>query len=69
MDMKLNRFYFGLLMGLCPWVISWAFEYADNFRGYNSLGGEMFTLLLPIFVVVWRNWTVEKIKKEKKEMR
>jgi hypothetical protein len=54
-------------MGLCPWIISWAFSYADRFRGYNSLGGEMFTLLLPIFVVIWRDWTVKEIKKERKK--
>lgn len=63
--MKLHKFYFGLLMGLCPWIISWSFEYADRCRGYNSIGGEMFTLLLPIFIVIWRNWTVEKQLKKK----
>ena len=63
--MKLNKFYFGLFMGLCPWLISWAFEYADRYRGYNSLGGEMFTLLLPVLIVMWRDWTIKKLRKEK----
>jgi hypothetical protein len=63
--MKLNKFWFGFLLGLCPFIINWAFDYALLERGYNSIGGEFFTLFLPVLIIQWRILSKEKERREK----
>ena len=48
---KLNNFWFGVILILSILVVMWCFDYADNFRGYNSTGGEVFMIALPLYVV------------------
>ena len=66
--MKLNRFWFGLLLGISPYIIHKAFELAEIERGYTAYGSEIFTILIPILVIMWRNWSIQKIKEEKRRM-
>lgn len=62
--MKLNRFWFGFLLGLTPFIIQNAFMLADLERGFNATGGEVFTIALPLLIFKWRLWTVEQNKKK-----
>lgn len=64
--MKLNRFWFGFLLGICPFIIYASFQYAYLERGYQAYGGEVFTIILPVLIIAWRVWTVNKIKEELK---
>lgn len=64
--MKLNKFWFGFLLGLCPFIITEAFRSAFIARGYYALGGEFFTLILPVLIIQWRISTVQKIRYERK---
>lgn len=51
--MKLfNNFWFGAILTLSIFMVIWCFDYADNFRGYNSTGGEVFMIALPL-TLVW----------------
>ena len=61
--MRLNNFFFGLLLGLCPFIITEAFRFAFIERGYYALGGEFFTLILPLLILQWRIYTVQNKKK------
>ena len=52
-DMKnLNNFWFGIILTLSILAVIWCFDYADNWRGYNSTGGEVFTIARPL-TLVW----------------
>lgn len=62
--MKLNRFWFGFLLGLMPFIIQNAFMLADLERGFNATGGEVFMIALPLLIFKWRLWTVEQNKKK-----
>ena len=44
--------------------VAFCFKYADNVRGYNATGGEVFTIALPLLILKWRLWTVEQNKKK-----
>lgn len=48
---KTGGFWFGVALILSILFCIWCFEYADNFRGYNSTGGEVFMLALPLMIV------------------
>ena len=50
---KINIFWFGFALTLSILAVVWCFEYADGVRGYNSTGGEVFTIALPLYVV-WK---------------
>ena len=51
--MKLfNNFWFGAILTLSIFMVIWCFEYADSFRSYNSTGGEVFMIALPL-TLVW----------------
>ena len=50
---KLNIFWFGFALTLSILAVKWCFEYADSVRGYNSTGGEVFMIALPLYVV-WK---------------
>ena len=58
---------FGLLLGLCPFIIQLAFELAFNERGYYACGGEIITVTFPVLIIQWRLWTLNKIKEEKEK--
>lgn len=51
---KLNDFWLGALLTASIWLVLWAFGYADNFRGFDSTGAEVFTIALPV-MIVWSN--------------
>ena len=53
----LSDFWYGALLVLSIWIITNAFTYADVVRAYNSTGGEVFTLFLPIFIIKWKQWS------------
>lgn len=48
---KTGGFWFGVALTLSILFCIWCFEYADSFRGYNSTGGEVFMLALPLMIV------------------
>ena len=51
--MKLfNNFWFGAILTLSIFMVIWCFDYADSFRSYNSTGGEVFMIALPL-TLVW----------------
>ena len=58
---KLNNFWFGVILILSILVVMWCFDYADNFRGYNSTGGEVFTIALVIWIVERKISQLEQI--------
>ena len=62
--MRLNKFFFGLLLGLCPFVITEAFRLALLDRGYMALGGEFVTLIFPVLIIQWRLWSIQNNKKK-----
>lgn len=67
--MKLNSFWFVVLFIVSIMLIPLAFEIGDFERGYNAVGGEVFTIALPFLVWKWREWTVEQTKKQHKKKR
>lgn len=64
--MKLNRFWFGFLFCLSLVVIVLSFRIGMSSRCCNAIGGEIFTLVLPYFIIKWRIWTIQTIRKERK---
>ena len=67
---KLDNFWFGIILILSISAVIWCFSYADNCRGYNSIGGEVFTIALPI-LVVWKKISemgrkIQRLKKYNK---
>ena len=65
---NLNNFWFGAILTLSILSVIWCFDYADNWRGYNSTGGEVFTIALPLYIV-WKKLTtmgrqIEKLKRQ-----
>ena len=61
---KLNDFWFGVLLTLSIFVVAYSFKYADAQRMTNSeIGGEVFTIALPLLIAKWKLWTVEQGKK------
>lgn len=48
---KLSDFLFVSSLILSIFLVVWCFEYADSVRGYNALGGEIFTIMLPAWIV------------------
>jgi hypothetical protein len=49
---RLNNLWFGALLTLSILFVVWAFTYAQDFRGSNAVGGEVFTIALPL-TLVW----------------
>ena len=56
----LNRFWFGFLLSSSIWLTIITYKYSDAFRGYNATGGEFFLLLIPVLIVLWRDWSIEQ---------
>lgn len=48
---KLKSFLFVSSLMLSILLVVWCFNYADSVRGYNALGGEIFTIMLPLWIV------------------
>jgi hypothetical protein len=53
----LSDFWYGALLVISVWVIAKSFSYSDVFRAYNSTGGEIFTLFLPVLIIRWKQWS------------
>lgn len=64
--MKINRFWFGVLLALSIMIIPLAFQIGDIERGFDALGGEIFAVALPFLVIRWREWSIEKALEERK---
>lgn len=61
---KLNDFWFGVLLVLSILFVVWCFQYANAERiAENKVGGEVFTIALPLLITKWKLWTVEQEKK------
>lgn len=65
---NLNNFWFGVILTLSILAVIWCFDYADNWRGYNSTGGEVFMIALPLYIV-WKKLTtmgqqIERLKQQ-----
>lgn len=61
-------FLFGVILTLSILAVVWCFEYADATRGYNAIGGEVFTIALPLWIV-WKKISamgrqMEKLKRQ-----
>ena len=65
--MKLNNFWFGFLFCLSLVVIVVSFCVGASSRSCNAIGGEMFTLILPYFIIKWKFWTIKTIRKGRKK--
>jgi hypothetical protein len=63
--MKINRFWFAVFLTASIFIIAAAFNLGDLERGYDALGGEVFTLALPFLVIRWREWSIEKALEER----
>ena len=63
---KLNRFWFVFLLVVSITIIPLAFALGDAERGYDALGGEVFTLALPFLVLMWKECTMEQTNKNRK---
>lgn len=63
----INRFWFGFLMCLSIVIILFTFYVGISSRDCNAIGGEIFTLVLPYFIIKWRMWTIQTIRKERKK--
>jgi hypothetical protein len=61
-----NYFWFGVSLILSILVVVWGFETADKFRGYNSVGSEIFLIILPLWIV-WHK--LEQLEQKIKRMR
>jgi hypothetical protein len=69
---KLNNFWFGAMLTLSIVFVVWCFGYADEVRGFNSTGTEVFTLALPL-LIVWKKFKamgqkIERLKQYNKAM-
>ena len=73
---KTSYFILGILLTLSIIVVPWAFEIADTARLYNSTGGEVFTIALPL-MLAWKivsiaerkeDWYKKKIKKLQEQL-
>ena len=64
--MKISGFWFGVLFAFSIVLIAVTFALGDFERGYDALGGEVFTLALPLLVIKWREWSIEKELQERK---
>ena len=66
--MKLNRFWYGFFLATSIFVVFISFSNAHSFRGNDIfVGGEVFTIALPLLVIQWRDWTVEQTKEERRK--
>ena len=59
-------FWFGVVLTFSIIATIWCFEYADTVRGYNSTGGEVFLIALPLWIV-WKKFKAMGQKIEKLE--
>lgn len=65
--MKLNGFLFGLLMGAALMLIPFAFYASHMTRGYDAIGGEVFTIALPVIILWLRAEQVKHVKQNLRE--
>ena len=65
---KLNNFTFGVTITLSILLCCKCFQYAaGEHTADNVIGGEVFTLALPVLKIKWKMWTVEQEKKNQKK--
>ena len=61
---KLNNFTFGVTITLSILLCCKCFQYAAGERPtQNIIGGEVFTLALPLLIIKWKMWTAEQEQK------
>lgn len=64
--MKLGDFGFITLLVLSILIVIASFGAAQLERGYYAVGGEIFSLILPLLVLRWKSWSIEQSKKQYK---
>ena len=68
--MKNLWFYLSLILSIILVIAS--FKYAQEVRGYDALGGEVFTLILPMLLVynkiAYRERRIKILKQYNKEL-
>ena len=50
---KLDGFWFGVTLTISILFVVYCFQYANDFREVNSVGSEVFMIVLPLWIV-WR---------------
>ena len=64
--MKLGDFGFIALLVLSILIVIASFGAAQLERNYYAVGGEIFSVILPILVLRWKAWSIEQSKKQYK---
>lgn len=68
--MKNLWFYLSLILSIILVIAS--FKYAQEFRGYDAIGGEIFMLILPMLLVykkiAYQERIIKRLKQYNKEL-
>lgn len=65
---KLNDFGFGVLVTVSIFICCLCFSFATSDRNADiAIGGEIFTIALPLLIIRWKMWTVEQEKKQQQK--
>ena len=59
-----NSFWFGVVLTASILVVVWSFRCADILRGYDAIGGEVFTIALPVFIV-WNKLSEQERERQR----
>lgn len=65
--MKINEFWFNILMVVAIAVCCGCFKYTAITRTTDSIGSEVFVIALPLLIMKWRSWTVELETRKKNQ--
>ena len=71
--MKNKDFIFGAILTLSILLVGMCFVYANKMRDVPSLGGEVFTIALPLYVV-WKRLTtmgqeIQRLKRHNRSLK
>lgn len=62
--MRISEGMYLILLVASTLIIYWSFSFAKTYRGYNAVGAEYFTILLPLLIYRLRVKSIEEEKKE-----
>lgn len=65
--MKASNFWFGFSLGATIMLIPFMFYVAQTTRGYAAIGGEVFTIALPVIILWLRAEQVKHVKQHLRE--
>ena len=67
-----KNFWFGVFLTLSILLVVWVFDYAESFRGCESIGGEVFMIALPLWIVHCKltelGQKIERLKKHNQDL-